>query len=206
MRLIFRKLRMQTMFDSSAGQEQGERNQPLLPDRLPMPRQLDPASALAYRTPLMEHCLSVDGKAAGLLTLLGVMCTVLAKFGGAISAIFTSQGSLKYALIALLVAFTGLSLMTLVQVFRTIAPRFPKAPPSLAFFGDIARMSREEYVQAVRQLDAQSAIEHILNYNHTTATICTEKFRQFRPALKLFPWIAGVWLALMILLSWQVFH
>jgi hypothetical protein len=197
---------MQTMLDSTEGPEQGQQSQPLLPDRLPMPRQLDPASALAYRTPLMEHFLSVDGKAAGLLTLMGVMCTVLARFGGAISAILSSRGPLKFVLIGLLVIFTTLSLLTILQVFRTIAPRFPKAPPSLAFFGDIARMSREEYVQAVRQLDAQSAIEHILNYNHTTATICTAKFKEFRPALKLFPWVALAWLAMTIVLSWQVFH
>jgi hypothetical protein len=197
---------MQTMLQSSEREDQGEQSEPLLPDRLPLPRQLDPASALAYRTPLMEHFLSVDGKAAGLLTLLGVMCTVLAKFGGAVSAILSSQGPLKYVLVALLVIFTALALLMLLQVFRTIAPRFPKAPPSLAFFGDIARMSREEYVQAVRRLDAQSAMVHILNYNHTTATICTQKFKQFRPALKLFPWVGATWLALTVLLSWQVFH
>jgi len=197
---------MHTALGSSEVQDQGVQSEPLLPDRLPMPRQLDPASALAYRTPLMEHFLSVDGKAAGLLTLLGVMCTVLARFGGAISAILGARGPLKIALIALLIAFAILSLLTLLQVFRTIAPRFPKAPPSLAFFGDIARMSREEYVQAVRQLDAKAAIEHILNYNHTTATICTEKFRQFRPALRLFPWVGAIWLALTVLLSWQVFR
>src|SRR5437763_10427775 len=154
----------------------------------------------------MEHFLSVDGKAAGLLTLLGVMCTVLARLGSAVAAIFSAQGPLKYVLIALLILFAFLSLLMLLQVFRTIAPRFPKAPPSLAFFGDIARMSREDYVQAVRQLDAPSAIEHILNYNHTTATICTEKFRQFHPALRLFPWIGATWLALITVLSWQVFH
>ena len=33
-----------------------------------------------------------------------------------------------------------------------------------------------------------------------------EKFRQFRPALRLFPWIGATWLALITVLSWQVFH
>ena len=46
-----------------------------------MVRHLDPAAALAYRTPVQEHLLSADGKAAGMLTLLGIMFTVLARCG-----------------------------------------------------------------------------------------------------------------------------
>ena len=58
----------------------------------------------------------------------------------------------KFALVlALFLAGTG-AFAAVVQAFRTILPRFPKVPPSLAFFGDIARLSREEYVRRVEEL------------------------------------------------------
>ena len=38
---------------------------PLLPDHPPMFRHLDPAAALAFRTPLQEHPAAADTKATG---------------------------------------------------------------------------------------------------------------------------------------------
>src|SRR5437660_12670330 len=94
----------------------------LLPDRLPMVRSLDPAAALAYRTPLMEHTLSADSKAAGVLTLLGMMFTVLARLGTTVSDLMISRGLLGYISIAMVAAFAACGLGTVVQAFRTIAP------------------------------------------------------------------------------------
>src|SRR5687767_13926145 len=54
------------------------------PDRPPVAARLDPAAALAYRTPLWEHTHNADNKAAGVLTLLGIMFTLLARFGAAL--------------------------------------------------------------------------------------------------------------------------
>jgi len=177
-----------------------------LPDRLPMVRHLDPAAALAFRTPLMEHFLSADGKAAGILTLMGMMFTVLARLGTAVDQLLRSGGALRYIVLALLLAFAAMALTVVMFCFRTIAPRFPKAPPSLAFFGDIASLSRDEYVRRVRSLNPQQALEQILNYNHTTATICAIKSNHLRQALRLFKGVAGVWLVLVIIVAWRMFH
>src|SRR6476646_4531214 len=179
---------------------------PFLPDRLPMVRHLDPAAALAYRTPLMEHFLSADGKAAGVLTLMGMMFTVLARLGGAVDQLLRSGAALRYVVFGLLLAFASLALSVVVLCFRTIAPRFPKAPPSLAFFGDIASLSRDEYIQRVRSLSPREALEQILNYNHTTATICTIKAGHLAKALQLFKAVAGGWLILIIILAWRMFQ
>src|SRR5947199_10482230 len=117
---------------------------PLLPDRFPVARHLDPAAALAYRTSLHEHLLSADGKAAGILTLLGLMFTVIARFGTPLQDILQQVANWLKATCGLLLAlFAGSALGTVIQSFRTISPRFPKTPPSLAFFGDIARLSRD---------------------------------------------------------------
>src|SRR3954453_21886933 len=97
---------------------------PGFPDRLPMPAQLDPAASLAFRTPLHEHVLSADGKAAGVITLLGMMFTVLARFATQLSDLVKS-GSLRYFFLGLILGFAGSALCAVVQSFRTISPRFP---------------------------------------------------------------------------------
>src|SRR5438552_17951021 len=105
----------------------------ILPESLPTPQHLDPAAALAFRTPLHEHVLSADGKAAGVITLLGMMFTVLARFAAQLSDL-VKPGPLRYFFSGLILAFAASALLAVIQSFRTISPRFPKAPPSLAFF------------------------------------------------------------------------
>jgi hypothetical protein len=192
--------------NSSIGQGDAVRN--ILPDTLPTPRHLDPAAALAFRTPLHEHVLSADGKAAGVITLLGMMFTVLARFGPQVAALVRGSGALRYVAAPLVLGFGLLSLAAVVQAFRTISPRFPKAPPSLAFFGDIARLSREDYVRRVEALTAPEALGQMLSYNHTGSLICVEKQRQLRRGLRCFEGAAACWallvtvLALRALTSW----
>ena len=171
----------------------------LFPDRLPVPGHLDPAAALAFRTPLHEHVLSADGKAAGVITLLGMMFTVLARFATQLSDL-ARPGAARYFLIALVLGFAILSLGAVIQAFRTISPRFPKAPPSLAFFGDIAKLSREEYVACVEAMTPEEALEHMLRYNHTASSIVVEKLRQLRRGLVLFQWAASCWMLLVAVL------
>ena len=179
---------------------------PLLPDRLPVPPHLDPAAALAFRTPLHEHVLSADGKAAGVITLLGMMFTVLARFAGPLSDIVQGSPALsRYAASALVLGFAALSLGAVIQSFRTISPRFPKAPPSLAFFGDIAQLSREEYVARLEALGPEDALRQKLSYNHTGSLICVQKVRQLRWAMRFFELAAGCWLLLVVVVLVRTF-
>ena len=177
-----------------------EANEPaepvVLPDRVPTVRYLDPAAALAFRTPIHEHVLSADGKAAGVLTMLGMMFTVLARFGGPLADLVHAGGPLRFAWSALVLSFAGLSLAAVVQAFRTISPRFPKAPPSLAFFGDIARLSREEYVVKVESLSPDDALQQMLRYNHTASQICVGKGVQLRRAMRCFEGAVACWTVL----------
>ena len=177
----------------------------VLPDRVPTVRYLDPAAALAFRTPIHEHVLSADGKAAGFITLLGLMFTVVAKFGDPVAELVQGRGLLAYAGAALVLGFAALSLSAVLQAFRTISPRFPKAPPSLALFGDIARLPREEYLAKVEALSADEALEQILSYNHTASLICLEKTRQLRRGMRFFEVAAACWAALVVLLVARTF-
>jgi hypothetical protein len=178
----------------------------ILPDQPPLAASLDPAAALACRTPVQEHALSADGKAAGVLTLLGIMFTVLGRFAGDLGTILRAGGWLGWTMLALVVSFAALALASVIQAFRTISPRFPKVPPSLAFFGDIARLSREEYVTQVEQMSPQEAIEHMLRYNHTVSMICVEKFRQLRWGLRFFQWTFLIWLLLVVALGMKAVY
>jgi len=180
--------------------EEAQLAKPILPDRLPTVRYLDPAAALAYRTPIQEHLLSADSKAAGVLTLLGIMFTIIARYGATLGELLNTGGPLRSVCLGLLVAFAALSLGAVIQAFRTISPRFPKSPPSLAFFGDIARLSREEYIARVEELNPATALENMLTFNHTAAQICVEKFRQLRRGLLYFEAAALCYLPLVIIL------
>jgi len=180
-------------------------NPPIEPDRVPVPSHLDPAAALAFRTPLHEHVLSADGKAAGVITLLGMMFTVVARFGSQLSDLVQAGGAARYLVSALVLGFALMALGAVVQAFRTISPRFPAAPPSLAFFGDIARLPREQYVQRVEALSADEALGHILSYNHTGSLICMEKVRQLRRGLRLFEGAAACWAVIVVVLVARTF-
>jgi Family of unknown function (DUF5706) len=177
---------------------------PTLPDQVATFRHLDPAAALAFRTPLQEHPPAADTKAAAILTGLGIMFTMLAKYGTHLLEMLTGRGLEKILLVVLLVVFAISSLWAIYQAFRTISPRFPHPSTSLAFFGDIAKLSREEYVQRVATISHAEALEQILAYNHTLATICVEKFRHLGKGVKLFRVAFGAWLALIVLVNGKV--
>jgi hypothetical protein len=175
-----------------------------LPDQVATFRDLDPAAALAFRTPLQEHAPAADTKAAAVLTALGIMLTLLARYGTHLTEMLMGRGSEKLLLVALLIGFAGPGLVAIVQAFRTISPRFPPSPPSLAFFGDIARLTREEYVGRVGAISHEEALEQILIYNHTLARICVEKFRHLGRGVRMFRWAFACWLLLIILVNLRI--
>jgi hypothetical protein len=176
----------------------------MLPDQIPMPGQFDPAATLAFRTPLEQPPLSADGKAAAILTLLGLMFTILGRFAPQLGGMLWGGGWARPVVFVLLGGFVLCALAAVVQAFRTISPRFPKVPPSLAFFGDIARLSREEYLAKVEALTPQEALRQMLLYNHTVSTICVEKFRQLRRGLRLFEAAFAAWFLLMLIIGWRL--
>lgn len=172
----------------------------LLPAEYPLPAKLGPAAAIAYRTPLQEHPPAADTKAGSIITLTGIMFTVLAKFAPNLESILTRGGWEKWLAFALLAVFATVTLYAVVHAFHTIAPRFPDGPPSLAFFGDIAKLSRPQYLETIKSLSAEQALNQMLDYNHTVSAICVEKFRQLRMGMKAFKVAFPVWALLMTLI------
>ena len=169
-----------------------------------MPRRLDAAANLAFMTPLAEHAPAADGKSGALLTVIGLMFSLLASQSDRLQAMFATPSGERVIAVAMLVGFAAAGLGTAVEAFRTVSPRFPPAPPSLAFFIDIARLDREEYVRRVEALTADEALEQILRYNHTLSRICVLKFARLRMAIRLFQAAFLCWFVLMLLISVRV--
>jgi hypothetical protein len=168
------------------------------------------AATLACRTPVGTDTHAADGKAAIVLSLLGIMFTVLARFGPELGYILrhgiTKTGIIRVLCAIMLLGFSSFSLCAVVQAFRTIVPRFRRDKPSLAFFAEIASMEREAYFAKVETMTMQDAVAQILLYNHTAATICAEKYKQLARTLKLFEAAAACWLVLVLVLVFKSLH
>ena len=162
-----------------------------------------PGATLAYLTPIGDFIHSADAKAGTILAVLGIMFTLLARFGGWLDATLRGGGSrvLTVVTVALLALFAVAALGAVVQAFRTISPRFPKAAASLAFFGDIAELTQPQYVSRATSLAPDAALAERLNYNHTGSRIILMKFTQLRWALRLVEVAAVCWLLLAGLLA-----
>ena len=175
---------------------------PTLPDVPPTFRHLDPAAILAFRTPLQEHPPAADTKAAGILSAFGIMFALLSNYErGVVARELETPGGYRVVLLIFLIGFAALSCGAIVQAIRTIFPRFPAAKPSLAYFGDIAKLTREQYVDKVMSLTHEEALEAILVYNHNVSSICIEKFGHLRRGVNLLRIAFGWWLALILVIN-----
>ena len=168
------------------------------------------AATLACRAAIGTETAGADGKAASVLTLLGIMFTVLARFGPELSAALQGRpggsGVIRVTCAALLLGFICAALCAVVQAFRTISPRFCRDKPSLAFFAEIASLERDEYVRRVESMTMPDAVNQILLYNHTAAKICAEKFKQLRRAFRCFEAAAACWVILAVILVVRSLH
>lgn len=162
---------------------------------------VDSAAALAFRTPLREYVPAADTKATAMLTGLGLMFTLLARYDKAIGRLLEQENWETWLFVAFILGFSILAIMAILRCFQTIFPRFPKAPPSLAFFADIARLTREEYIESVSGLNHREAIDQMLQYNHTLANICVVKYSVLAKAVYDFKVSLAIWVVLMLFLS-----
>ena len=52
----------------------------------------------------------------------------------------------------------------------------------------------------------RDALDEILRYNHTAATICAEKFKQLGRSLRCFEAASACWLVLVLILVFKSLH
>src|SRR3954452_23482353 len=95
------------------------------------PDPLEAAATIACRTSVTAETLGADGKAAVVLSLLGIMFTVLARFGGELGTALRGGAAgggataavARVACAALLLGFVACGVAAVVFAFRTISPR-----------------------------------------------------------------------------------
>lgn len=160
----------------------------------------DWAALLAYRTPLQEHALACDGKAAAILAALGIMSTIVARYSSTVGNSLAQDPFLGKVVLGLMIGFSLLGVLSIVQAFQTLLPRFPPAPRSLAFFGDILRLTREQYIAEVEAMPDDQALEHILIFNHTLSVILDQKLTHVVRCMKLYQYAAFAWLGALLML------
>jgi hypothetical protein len=165
-----------------------------------------PCATMVYLTPIGDFIHSADGKAGTVLAVLGLMFTLLARFGPWLDLMVHGRSRAMTVLaLALVSVFALAALGAVVQAFRTISPRFPKSEPSLVFFGDLARLTPEQYLARARSLGTDAALAERLKYNHTGARIILLKTAQLWWALRFFEVAALAWLTLATVLAWKAF-
>jgi hypothetical protein len=182
--------------------EVASENAPLVGDAL------EAAATLASRTSVGAETAGADGKAAIVLSLLGIMFAVLARFGAEVGELLrtgvgTGTGIIRITCGGLLLGFVLSALAAVLQAFRTITPRFRKDKPSLALFSEIAAMELDEYAGRVGALTMENAVDEILRYNHTAAAICAEKFKQLGRCLRYFEVASACWLVLVAVVVYK---
>jgi hypothetical protein len=136
------------------------------------------AARLAFFTPIREYPPLADRKSSVLLAAYGLMVSVLLSFSTTFEAIITGQRT--WAIILLVAIVQPLFILILFggwYAFRALTRPIPPMPDSLAFYPHIARNSLEEYARRVKELDHAGAVEAMLNYNYSLATLSVEKFR-----------------------------
>lgn len=178
---------------------------PTLPDQAATFKNLDPAAALAFRTPLQEHTPAADTKATALLTAFGLMFTILARYADHVRTLIEGPGYQRLVLVGLLIGYAVCSSIAVVRAFRTLTPRFPALKPSLAFFTDIAALSRDEYIRRVETMPHEEALDHIISYNHNLSAVIVAKFAELRLANKYFRYGFLCWTAAMVLIGFKTF-
>src|SRR3982750_3543874 len=117
-RMRMRLARPQLDEQLAAPAESAEESAPVAaPQAAPQP---DPAGMLASRASIGIETASADGKAAIVLSLLGIMFAVLARFGAELGTILRSgagTGLVRLTCGALLLGFAGRALCAVVQSF-----------------------------------------------------------------------------------------
>jgi hypothetical protein len=157
---------------------------------------------LAYFTPVREYPPLGDRKAAVLLGANGLMVSVLLFFSGPIGRIVEGPSAWKAWLVILVLGpLAILLLLGAWYAFRALTRPIPPMPPSLAYFPDIAALTREEYRRRILALDHRRAVRDMLHYNYSLAVLSVQRFRLVERSLFCSRATFELWIALLLMVT-----
>ncbi len=164
-------------------------------DALPLDRLALIESRLRANTEMIQMA---DRKAQMLLRLvLGLFMIAFVGVPPTVMSLqtFYGQGGWKMAIfIGVVLLYFGCAaclLMAMVRIIAVIRPRIaphqPDAPPS-TFFGSVAHMSRDQFRDMMMNIEAEDAVDDLVDQAYQTARIAQSKFRVLRQAIN---WMLG---------------
>ena len=163
-------------------------------------RLLGPAR-LAYFTPVREYPPLGDRKSLTMLTLNGLMMTVMYLFAGEFHAVLHGNVVVKW--LAIVVGFWWVSLLIMGGCYAFLALMRPIPPMGdcAAFYVNIAAMPLASYRQTLEGFSHRGAMRDKLNYNHSIAILGEQKFRLIQKSAACLCLALPLWMLLMLIIS-----
>lgn len=156
-------------------------------------------------TPVREYPPLADRKAVAVLATNGLMLSVLLFFSEAIHGVVVGGedrfGIGRYVVILAVVPFAIALLIGSWAAFRALTMPMPAMPTSMAFFGDIVRLDREEYRSRVKGISYREALTDILHYNYSLAILSLAKFRRINRAIICSKTMVPLWVSILLVLT-----
>jgi hypothetical protein len=163
-------------------------------------RLLGPAR-LAYFTPVREYPPLGDRKALTLLTLVGLMITVMSLFAGEVHAVLQGDRVIKWMAVVVGLSWFALLILGAYYAFLALTRPIPPMGPCVAYYQDIAAMSLSTYREILEGLSHRGAMRAILTYNYSIAALSEEKFRLIRKSILCLCLALPLWMLLMLVIS-----
>lgn len=136
------------------------------------------ALRLALCTPIREYPPLGDRKAVSILSINGLMLTVVVFFSGELSDHLHTDTLLSAAeSVAAVVGFAVSAFAACLYAFRALVLPMPPMPDGLAFYKHIAARDFAAYRAEVYAADDRTILSQMLHYNYTLAVLSREKFR-----------------------------
>lgn len=157
---------------------------------------------LAFFTPVHEQPTLADRKAMFILAASGLMASVLLFFSQSLHALITTGNAfLRVAAFLALVSVAVLVLTAAVTAYYSYTRSLPSMPPTLAWFRNLAAVPLQTYSHQLRTLDHPAAVQNMLQYNYSVASLAARKFRLVNRALRCLRVAIPLWMVLLLVLA-----
>lgn len=145
---------------------------------------------------------SADSKAAPILALQVTLAAASVAQTGQLKSLLDPReaGAALFVVgIALAAVYLGASVVSLALAIQVFVPKTPLAGRSVAYFEDITRMSRAEFIALADSMSEAEIIDDLLAQVHAVSGIASQKFARVRLALYATAVALGAWLPGMVL-------
>ena len=159
------------------------------------------AARLAFFTPVRDQPPLADRKASVLLAANGLMVSVVFSFSRPIESILLGPQRLAaWLMIGVLIVGSLLILTGVGCAFIALTKPIPPMPDSPVLFKHIAERSLDEYRAEMLGLDYPRAVEAMLHYNYSLATLCIVKFRLVNRSMQCARSTFGLFMVLLLMI------